>query len=177
MGIARDWPAGHPTRGATKRNACSNCTTCTTSTGKKLQTESLQRYECVCVCVCRYFLNPAEVPPDKERGREEEKKRDFLCSAGWGRPTAVAFFSPWQALRAHAGVKSWQTSGLKQALFGASGLVFFIPDMSCHAWSVFQTCLNQQQSKRADFFSHSPFSSFLLFLLFEEQKRRNCLFI
>lgn len=63
----------------------------------------------------------------------EEPDTHFPWRAGWGRPTAVAFFSLWQALRAHAQVKSWQTSGLKQALFGASGLVFFIPDMSCLA--------------------------------------------
>lgn len=75
---------------------------------------------------------------------QEHRDTHFLCCAGWGRPTVVAFLSTWQALRAHAEVKSWQTSGLKQAMFGASGLVFFIPDMSCHAYSVSQTCLIQQ---------------------------------
>ncbi len=93
-------------------------------------------HACTVLHECNYFLTYATL---------RHTNTHFPFSTGWDRPTAVAFFSPWQALRAHAEVKSWQTSGLKQALFGASGLVFFIPDMSCHAWSFSQTCLIQQR--------------------------------
>lgn len=74
VGIARDWPAGHPTRGATKRNACSNCTAA--AAAKLVLAKNCKRRVCrdMCVCVCRYFLNSVEVPLTTKEGKKKRER-------------------------------------------------------------------------------------------------------